>query len=73
MHGQNRYAVTKRASEHYFAYQAMLSGGKWSVLIGNPGDIIGPVLSPHQGHDTWQGKIAKVMQGQPMMQEPDGR
>uniref|UniRef100_A0A7S1PSK0 NAD-dependent epimerase/dehydratase domain-containing protein n=1 Tax=Alexandrium catenella TaxID=2925 RepID=A0A7S1PSK0_ALECA len=71
--GEHSYAVTKRSTEHFFAYQASISGGRWSVITGNPGDIVGPVLSPHQAHETWQGKIAGIIQGQPSPQEPAGR
>jgi nucleoside-diphosphate-sugar epimerase len=58
-----------RATEHFFAYEAARSGGKWSVITGNPGDIVGPILSPHQAVETWQGKIATVLSGSPTIQE----
>lgn len=71
--GAHSYAVTKRSTEHFFAYHACLSGGRWSVLIANPGDIIGPILSRHQASETWQGKIASVLRGTAVQQEPNGR
>jgi len=71
--GEHSYAVTKRSTEHFFAYQASISGGRWSVITGNPGDIIGPVLSAHQALETWQGKIAGIIQGVPAPQEWAGR
>ena len=43
------------------------------MLIGNPGDIIGPIQSPHQAAETWQGKVAGVLRGNPIPQEPQGR
>lgn len=39
------------------------------VAAGNPGDIVGPILSPHQAHDTWQGKVATVLSGKPTVHE----
>ena len=30
---------------------------------------VGPILSPHQAHETWQGKIATVLSGKPTVQE----
>ena len=38
-------------------------------MIGNPGDIVGPILAPHQAGETWQGKIAAVLRGEPTVQE----
>ena len=32
-------------------------------MFGNPGDIVGPILSGHQATDTWQGKVGKVLSG----------
>jgi nucleoside-diphosphate-sugar epimerase len=58
------YGATKRATEHFFAYQAARSGGAWSVVVGNPGDIIGPILSAHQAAETWQGKVAAIVAGE---------
>ena len=55
----NGYGPTKRATEHFLSYEAARSGGQWSVLTGNPADIIGPVLSPHQATETWQGKVSR--------------
>lgn len=71
--GEAGYATAKRTAELFFAYQAALSGGRWSVIIANPSDIIGPVLSKHQAAETWQGKIAGIVQGTPSDQEPGGR
>ena len=67
------YAWTKRTAEHLFSYSAMLSGGRWSAVIANPSDIIGPILSPHQAGETWQGKIGMVVSGVPAPQETGGR
>ena len=53
----NGYGPTKRATEHFLSYEAARSGGQWSVLTGNPAD--GPVLSPHQATETWQGKVSR--------------
>ena len=50
-------------AQHFFSYQAARSGGHWSVVMGNPSDIVGPVLSPHQAHETWQGQIAQILEG----------
>ena len=61
--------MTKRSTEHFFAYEAARSGGKWSMMTGNPGDIVGPVLSAHQARETWQGKVATVLGGQPTIHE----
>merc|ERR1711971_1144406 len=33
------------------------------------GDIVGPVLSPHQAVENWQGKIASIIQGVPPPQD----
>jgi len=71
--GEHSYAMTKRSTEHYLAYRASVSGGRWSAITGNPCDIIGPVLSPHQARETWQGKIAGIIQGIPSPQELGGR
>jgi len=71
--GEHSYAMTKRSSEHFFAYQSSISGGRWSVITGNPGDIVGPVLSAHQAQETWQGKIAGIIRGVPSPQEFNGR
>ena len=71
--GPASYAVTKRSTEHLFAHCAMMSGGRWSVIVANPSDIVGPILSPHQARETWQGKIAGIVEGTPAAQEPDGR
>eukprot|EP00930_Biecheleria_cincta_P087912 TRINITY_DN77153_c0_g1_i1.p1 TRINITY_DN77153_c0_g1~~TRINITY_DN77153_c0_g1_i1.p1 ORF type:complete len:411 (+),score=57.15 TRINITY_DN77153_c0_g1_i1:52-1233(+) len=71
--GKSSYAVTKREAEKFFADAAANSAGKWSVLTVNPSDIIGPIMSPHQATETWQGKIAGIMQGRPAEQEPLGR
>ena len=57
------YGATKRATEHFFSYQAACSGGHWSVAMGNPSDIVGPVLSPHQASETWQGQIGQILAG----------
>merc|ERR1712232_1197633 len=54
-------------------FQAQASDGKWDMVTGNPGDIIGPVLSAHQATETWQGKIAGALQGIPVPQEGGGR
>jgi nucleoside-diphosphate-sugar epimerase len=67
--GAQSYGITKRATEHFFSYEAARSGGKWSVITGNPGDIIGPIQSKHQASETWQGKIASVLSGEPTVQE----
>ena len=32
--GPHSYHITKRSTELFFAYQAMLSGGRWSAIIG---------------------------------------
>ena len=69
----NGYGPTKRATEHFLSYEAARSGGQWSVLTGNPADIVGPVLSPHQATETWQGKIGGIIQGIPSPQEGNGR
>lgn len=69
----NDYGPTKRLTEKLFEYEAYLSGGKWSMATGNPGDIVGPILSPHQASETWQGKIACIIQGIPAPQEPGNR
>ena len=69
----NSYAVMKRATEHFFSHHGMASGGRWSVIIGNPGDIIGPIMSPHQARETWQGKLASVLEGGEAPQEAAGR
>jgi cinnamoyl-CoA reductase len=71
--GGESYGITKRQTEHFFSYAAAASGGSWSVIIGNPSDILGPILSPHQAQDTWQGKLAKVIQDIPPPQEGLGR
>jgi len=71
--GGKDYGITKRQNEHFFAYAAACSGGKWSAVIGNPADIVGPILSPHQATETWQGKLAQVIQGIPPPQEASGR
>jgi len=71
--GKHSYAITKRTTEHLLAYQASVSNGSWSVVIVNPSDVVGPVLSPHQASETWQGKIAGIVQGIPATQEPGGR
>jgi nucleoside-diphosphate-sugar epimerase len=60
--GGENYGITKRQTEHFFSYAAACSGGRWSTIIGNPSDILGPILSPHQAKDTWQGKLAQVIQ-----------
>ena len=52
-----------------YSDEAARSGGKWSTMTGNPGDIVGPVLSAHQAHDTWQGKVATVLSGEPTFHE----
>ena len=39
------------------------------MMTGNPGDIVGPVLSAHQARETWQGKVATVLGGQPTIHE----
>lgn len=70
---EHGYAATKRSTEKYLSYQAYISGGKWSVITGNPGDIIGPVLAKHQAAETWQGKIGGIIQGIPSRQEAGGR
>lgn len=71
--GAASYGITKRETEHFFSLAAASSGGRWTVVIGNPGDIIGPVLSAHQAVETWQGKIASIVQGKPVAQEAGGR
>lgn len=73
--GVHGYGNTKRLLEKFFDFQGQASGGKWDVLIGNPGDVIGPVLSPHHASENWQGKIATVVQGNPPTQDgiPRGR
>lgn len=71
--GSHGYNLTKRAAEHYFAYEAAISHGRWSMITGNPADIVGPVLSPHQATETWQGKIGGIIQGIPSPQEGAGR
>merc|ERR1712232_336323 len=67
------YSATKRLAEKFFDYAAFASRGKWSVVFGNPGDIVGPILSPHQATETFQGKIAGVLKGIPAPQEDFGR
>eukprot|EP00658_Telonema_sp_P-2_P071859 TRINITY_DN61073_c0_g1_i1.p1 TRINITY_DN61073_c0_g1~~TRINITY_DN61073_c0_g1_i1.p1 ORF type:complete len:362 (-),score=41.89 TRINITY_DN61073_c0_g1_i1:70-1155(-) len=59
------YNATKRLTEKFFDYAAAASCGRWSVLMCNPSDIIGPILSAHHANETWQGKIAGVLQGIP--------
>lgn len=70
--GPDSYGHTKRLTEKFFDYSAQASG-TWDMLTGNPGDIIGPILSPHQAAETWQGKIAGVLRGEPSPQELGGR
>jgi len=67
----NSYNLTKRVTEKFFDYAAAASGGSWTVVICNPSDILGPILSPHQARETWQGKLAGVLEGQPA--PPEGR
>merc|ERR1719162_2546115 len=67
------YGHTKKLTEKFFDYAALASAGQWDTLTGNPGDIIGPILSPHQAAETWQGKIGGVIQGVPAPQEGGGR
>lgn len=72
--GAYSYSTTKRETELYFAFEAGRSGGKWDTLTGNPGDIVGPILSPHQAGDSWVGKIGAVLAGGKMQQEaPESR
>merc|ERR1712217_374264 len=71
--GPKGYGGTKRLTEKFFDYVAQASGGKWDTITGNPGDIIGPVQSQHQANETWQGKIANVIKGNPSPQEAGGR
>ena len=40
------------------------------MIIANPADIIGPILSPHHANETWQGKIAHLVRGGDPVQEP---
>ena len=63
------YNATKRVTEKFFDYAAAASGGKWSVVVCNPSDIIGPIQSHHQARETWQGKLAAVVQGLPARSE----
>merc|ERR1711879_98245 len=56
-----------------FASAAAKSNGGWAMFTANPADIIGPILSPHQASETWQGKIAGILQGKPAAQELLGR
>lgn len=67
--GPHSYHITKRTTEHFFTYHAMASGGKWSAIIGNPSDIVGPIISPHHATETWQGKVARVVEGRVPEQE----
>lgn len=71
--GLQGYGGTKRLTEKFFDFHAQASGGKWDTITGNPGDIAGPILSLHQARETWQGKIAGVLEGTPAPQELAGR
>jgi nucleoside-diphosphate-sugar epimerase len=71
--GAEGYGGTKRLTEKFFDFHAQASGGKWDMITGNPGDIVGPILAPHQAAETWQGKIGKVIAGNPPAQEAGGR
>lgn len=71
--GEHSYAITKRSTEHFFAYQASISGGRWSAIVANPSDVIGPVLAQHQAAESWQGKLAAILRGVPAEQELTGR
>lgn len=42
-----------------------ISVGQWAAVAANPADIIGPILSPHQAGETWQGQIAGMLEGIP--------
>ena len=61
--GAGAYNCVKDRTEIFFADAAAASGGRWSSVSANPADIIGPILSPHQALETWQGKIGGMIQG----------
>jgi len=67
------YGGTKRLTEKFFDFHAQASGGKWDVITGNPCDIIGPALSAHHTRESYVGKISRVIEGKPALQEANGR
>ena len=67
--GATSYGPMKRQTELFYSHAAAASGGRWSVVIANPGDVIGPILSAHQAGETWQGKIGSILQGVAVPQE----
>jgi hypothetical protein len=63
------YNVLKNATEKFFFDAAASSQGRWVAISANPGDILGPILSPHHATETWQGRVGKLAEGESPQQE----
>merc|ERR1719433_1516179 len=70
--GDHEYPATKLLIEKFFNDSAEASGGKWDTFTVNPGDIVGPIISPHLAKEVYQGKIAGAIQGIPIPQKNGG-
>jgi len=63
------YNTLKNATEKFFFDAAASSQGRWIAISANPGDILGPIISPHHATETWQGKVGKIATGESPQQE----
>jgi nucleoside-diphosphate-sugar epimerase len=67
------YNIAKIACETAFSEAALASGGRWDCMHGNPGDIVGPILSPHQASGGFQSAVGAMAMGIALPQHPLGR
>jgi len=56
------YPTAKVESERALAAASTASSGRWDVLIANPGEVVGPILSAHQQYG-WAARIAEIAAG----------
>lgn len=56
------YSIGKVIAQRAFA-DAAARDGRWDAITICPGDNVGPILSAHHQHGTWQRLIAQMLQG----------
>lgn len=66
------YPSAKVESEKFLADASAASDGRWDVVMANPGEVIGPILSAHQFYG-WAARVAEVAAGVEQTHLPNHR
>lgn len=63
------YPSAKVLSERQLGEASAASSGHWDVVMVNPGEVIGPILSPHQLYG-WAASVAQIAAGEEQAHMP---